>query len=91
MTTHRTARTAPALLSALLLATALPAPAVEGYDPLRQITQQVSKASLLIVQDRTGSMVWFPTISQASPTAGGGGNRKPVLGLEQHQRATPPS
>lgn len=28
----------------------------EGYDPMRQITAQLVKANLLIVQDRTGSM-----------------------------------
>jgi len=32
----------------------------EGYDPLRQITAQVMKANLLILQDVTGSMAWYP-------------------------------
>lgn len=71
MTTQRLARTASALLLALPLLTPLSAPAVEKYDPLRQITQQVAKANLLIVQDRTGSMAWFPTVGGVTPTAGG--------------------
>ncbi|HUM03609.1 MAG TPA: hypothetical protein VL084_15065, partial [Thermoanaerobaculia bacterium] len=30
----------------------------EGYDPLRQITQQVIPPNLMIVLDRSGSMRW---------------------------------
>jgi len=72
MTTHRIARTALGTLLALLTLPSGPAPAVEAYDPLRQITQQVAKANLLIVQDRTGSMAWLPTVG-SEPTAGGAG------------------
>lgn len=56
--THRTL----ALALAALVAAALPAPLAgqstptEGYDPMRQITAQLVKANLLIVQDVTGSM-----------------------------------
>ena len=32
--------------------------ATEGYDPLRQITAQVLRANLLILQDLSGSMKW---------------------------------
>ena len=32
--------------------------ATEGYDPLRQITQQLLRANLLILQDLSGSMRW---------------------------------
>lgn len=38
-----------------VLAQTLP---TEGYDPLRQITAQLVKANLLLVQDTSGSMVW---------------------------------
>jgi len=30
----------------------------EGYDPLRQITSQLLRANLLILQDLSGSMAW---------------------------------
>lgn len=50
------------LRPALLLAALLAAPALraqtEGYDPMRQITEQLVNANLLIVQDVTGSMRW---------------------------------
>lgn len=39
----------------------------EGYDPLRQITAQIMKANLLILQDITGSMAWYPDHG-SSPT-----------------------
>lgn len=50
------------LAVAMALAAASPSSAqtvpTEGYDPLRQITAQLVKANLLLVQDVSGSMVW---------------------------------
>jgi hypothetical protein len=45
---------------ALLVASAAPLHAQEGFDPLRQITSQVVKANLLLTLDTTGSQA-FPT------------------------------
>ena len=59
---RRTPLRALTLALAAFLVTARPAPLAgqaaptEGYDPLRQITAQLIKANLLIVQDVTGSM-----------------------------------
>lgn len=61
------------LLLAALASLALPCLAqtqTEGYDPLRQITAQLMKANLLILQDITGSMAWFPDSSSPTPTKG---------------------
>jgi hypothetical protein len=58
------------LLLAALASLAFPCLAqtqTEGYDPLRQITAQLMKANLLILQDITGSMAWYPDIN-SSPT-----------------------
>ena len=61
------------LLLAALASLALPCLAqtqTEGYDALRQITAQVMKANLLILQDVTGSMAWFPDYGDTSNTYG---------------------
>ncbi len=83
MKTHATHPRTPALLLAVLLALAvLASPALlgqtqtEGYDPMRQITAQLMKANLHIVQDVTGSMARYPQNSTTAKdgTAGGGEN-----------------
>jgi hypothetical protein len=63
------------LLLAALASLALPCQAqqTEGYDPLRQITQQIMKANLMILQDVTGSLAWYPDSSSPTPTAGDDG------------------
>src|SRR5450756_3057935 len=52
------------LLLAALASLALPCQAqqtqTEGYDALRQISAQIMKANLLILQDVTGSMAFYP-------------------------------
>jgi hypothetical protein len=61
------------LLLAALASLALPCLAqtqTEGYDPLRQITAQLMKANLLILQDITGSMAWYPDTSSPTPSKG---------------------
>ena len=67
MKTHATHSRTPALLLAVLLALASPAllgqTQTEGYDPMRQITAQLMKANLHIVQDVTGSMERWPDSS----------------------------
>lgn len=62
MNTTKHNRRMPALLLAVALALSAPAllgqTPTEGYDPMRQITEQMDSANLLIVQDVTGSMRW---------------------------------
>jgi len=66
MTTTRFFSRRPALLLAVLLLASralLGQPQTEGYDPMRQITAQIMKANLHIVQDVTGSMERWPDSS----------------------------
>ncbi len=62
------------LIALLSLAPSLVAVPVEGYDPLRQITQQVLKANLLLVLDTTGSQAWTTygpnTLTQGQDSTG---------------------
>lgn len=64
MTTKTHRHRTPALLLAVLLAlfssALLGQTPTEGYDPMRQITEQIMKANLHIVQDVTGSMERWP-------------------------------
>ncbi len=55
------------LLVAAVAPRAAAQPYTEGYDPLRQITAQIQKANLLIVEDVTGSFAWWPS-SNSTPT-----------------------
>jgi Neisseria PilC beta-propeller domain len=61
------------LLLAALASLAFPCLAqiqTEGYDPLRQMTAQLMKANLLILQDITGSMAWYPDTDSPTPKKG---------------------
>jgi hypothetical protein len=57
-TVGRVKRTAAGIIVLLGVLWALPSPAAEGYDPMLQITHQLARPDIYMVQDTSGSMAW---------------------------------